>query len=647
MDTLNEHLPDGPGLPTSEPEVPRITTTTTESLDLNHGADTQTLSNPWHADNVMDFCYFCCPQCAFKSKVVTTFQNHAIDVHPESKDFFDLDSNNFLNNNDMVEDVKPFIDTQPPISASKRKGLVDQESKRQRKRKRPSYEDYFAKDENHEDIDVKPDVVTDDMDFDIRAELGDVSKLKNSEGDDEKSVQCLECGERCKNLYVLAVHMKCLHETGYDDDRQKADCPSPGCRYVGSSMSNLKTHIEDCHEGEGTLVEAKQDLDDEDLEEDEMPLSDVIPEYDCTHCQKKIRGLLRLARHIGRVHNVGNYGKRICPLCSHPAGGLKQLTKHIEKAHDEKELVVCTVCGKDVAKKSYVQHSNIHREAERNEVWKCEEEGCNYESNVRANLQSHIKHQHSSHLYKEQCDVCGKKFLYKTLLESHKAVHSKVKEHICHKCGKGFTYEATLKQHWTQVPNCDVLNSQAKQWDCDQCGDKFSKIKSYMAHYRVTHKSAPRNLQGVIELHHCDQCSEAFASKGGLNTHKKTIHEGIKLKSQPTVKETCPYCGKLVNRGTQMKEHVKSKHENDTPFKCQECTKAFGTETFLRQHIKQVHQRIKCEVCGKEVCNKVWYKRHMAKVHGIVAENAFQCDLCTAVFDTADAKSKHMMKQHA
>ena len=149
-----------------------------------------------------------------------------------------------------------------------------------------------------------------------------------------------------------------------------------------------------------------------------------------------------------------------------------------------------------------------------------------------------------------------------------------------------------------------------------------------------------------MELHHCDECPEAFHTDKGLLSHKRNVHLGIKKKKKGNVKANCPHCGKLVVKGTQMTEHVKSKHENDTPYKCNECTKSFGTDTFLRQHIQQVHRRLKCNICEKEICNKLWFKRHMAKVHGIVAENSIQCDLCTVVFDTAEAKSKHMMKQH-
>ena len=288
----------------------------------------------------------------------------------------------------------------------------------------------------------------------------------------------------------------------------------------------------------------------------------------------------------------------------------------------------------------------VHRQKEENRILVCPNEGCSYKTPVKINLDVHIKHHHSEHLHRDQCDLCGKKFLNKTLLKLHKETHSKVKQHICEKCGKGFTHEVGLRAHWATVPNCDLMNSTSKEWKCDQCEDKFSKIASYLAHYRVTHKGTPMNLVGVIELHHCDQCSEAFASIGGLNNHKKFVHQGIKHRTQ-RAKEACPYCGKLVNRSTALREHIKSKHENDTPYECTECPKAFGTETFLRLHIRQAHRKIKCEVCGKEVCNNFWYKRHMAKVHGVVGENSHQCDLCSAVFDTMDAKSKHAASSYA
>lgn len=47
-----------------------------------------TLTNPWQVDDIAEFSFFCCPECAYKAKTVPDFQVHAMVNHPDAKDFF-------------------------------------------------------------------------------------------------------------------------------------------------------------------------------------------------------------------------------------------------------------------------------------------------------------------------------------------------------------------------------------------------------------------------------------------------------------------------------------------------------------------------------------------------------------------------------
>ena len=42
--------------------------------------------NPWIVENIDDFNFLCCPECAYKSKDEDAFISHAIENHPKSKD---------------------------------------------------------------------------------------------------------------------------------------------------------------------------------------------------------------------------------------------------------------------------------------------------------------------------------------------------------------------------------------------------------------------------------------------------------------------------------------------------------------------------------------------------------------------------------
>ena len=45
--------------------------------------------NPWDGNNVMNFSFFCCPECDYKCKSVNHFIEHASQNHPKAKHFCD------------------------------------------------------------------------------------------------------------------------------------------------------------------------------------------------------------------------------------------------------------------------------------------------------------------------------------------------------------------------------------------------------------------------------------------------------------------------------------------------------------------------------------------------------------------------------
>ena len=42
--------------------------------------------NPWLVEDLDDFYFLCCPECAYKSKDDRAFMDHAIENHPKSKE---------------------------------------------------------------------------------------------------------------------------------------------------------------------------------------------------------------------------------------------------------------------------------------------------------------------------------------------------------------------------------------------------------------------------------------------------------------------------------------------------------------------------------------------------------------------------------
>ena len=44
--------------------------------------------NPWLVENIDDFNFWCCPECAYKSKDRNVFKSHALENHPKSTVLF-------------------------------------------------------------------------------------------------------------------------------------------------------------------------------------------------------------------------------------------------------------------------------------------------------------------------------------------------------------------------------------------------------------------------------------------------------------------------------------------------------------------------------------------------------------------------------
>ena len=47
-------------------------------------ASSMILGNPWEVENVTAFSFLCCPECVYRCKDETSFQDHAVHHHPQS-----------------------------------------------------------------------------------------------------------------------------------------------------------------------------------------------------------------------------------------------------------------------------------------------------------------------------------------------------------------------------------------------------------------------------------------------------------------------------------------------------------------------------------------------------------------------------------
>ncbi len=402
--------------------------------------------------------------------------------------------------------------------------------------------------------------------------------------------------------------------------------------------------------------------------EEETADSGDCKSYKCVHCQKSFSKLLPLALHIKMLHSSSSRKdsqENSCPGCRIIFSSMLQLQNHIKSDHEGKGeanvnfdlkagQVLCDLPGCKYQTNRVSNMTNHKRRShmpENASPIKCEVEGCSYQTGKIMNFKAHLRYAHKPKQF--QCQECGKSFFCNSNLQQHiQSAHSATKDKVCERCGAKFYAELSLKQHQINSKSCAILARTDFNFVCSRCPEMppYDTLKKWTNHLKQAHQEFPRDTVQELgaEIYECDKCDEVSISYTSMRAHKDKVHLGkVTKKKYPKPKEPCIHCGKMVYKGKTMFEHVKSKHENDTPFKCDQCPRAYATESYLRQHINSVHRKLKCHVCGKEVCNKLWFKRHLAKDHGIIEEGRVKCDFCPIVFDTDEAKTRHMMKHHA
>ncbi|CAG0902526.1 unnamed protein product [Cyprideis torosa] len=192
------------------------------------------------------------------------------------------------------------------------------------------------------------------------------------------------------------------------------------------------------------------------------------------------------------------------------------------------------------------------------------------------------------------CDFCGKTYLNKKSLRSHrKAIHGiRGNTYSCKICGKTYFLIGLLNRHMKshdktqQAPKHDFI--------CQTCGKSYrskSGLKYCIARHENRHVAT------------CPTCGKAFISKEALQHHVKT-HEDRSVK--------CGQCEAVLSSARTLKWHEIAKHGmGEKPFTCSVCKKGFIEKAFLERHMRWHQERSQyCEICGKGFISSYHLARH-------------------------------------
>lgn len=243
----------------------------------------------------------------------------------------------------------------------------------------------------------------------------------------------------------------------------------------------------------------------------------------------------------------------------------------------------CAQCSKIVLKKNYSLHLRVH-----------------------------------SVVMPHMCDICGRCFKWRRVMEGHKRTHTGEKPYLCNTCGKSFTSSSRLSDH-------SSVHTGKKSYVCELCATAFRDKKHLVRHFRTHTGEKPFK---------CSFCGRGFSNSWNLKEHTRR-HTG-------ELPHVCSICQQGFNRNKGLEEHMKTKHEKQTvvAYVMNPANNPEGEEIEVKPDIKDCEARSKVE--------DVHWVRHIVMHHPetSVKTEMLDCPLCSSKCPTKNLLMLHIKHAH-
>ncbi|KAL4232727.1 hypothetical protein ACF0H5_007415 [Mactra antiquata] len=295
-----------------------------------------------------------------------------------------------------------------------------------------------------------------------------------------------------------------------------------------------------------------------------------------------------------------------CDKCSYMTNVKSNLNRHVKEMHSDVRYQ-CPICKKTYKGK---HNAKMHEILAHSNQIKCDK--CDKKFSSLSGLRNHSKSAHRKEsLYK--CQTCKRSFLYKSHYMGHMNKHNDTKPFACKKCEKPFSYKTACQVH---EKNCNNGN------------------------FYMTHNADGSKKDCVESDFLCDICGVGgLKSKSSLKMHHFYAHSD-------TSQCVCTLCGKFVKGIYSLRRHMKTQHEeNVRKYPCSLCDKSFTQRHVLKDHLKLHNKEYSCfcETCGKGFLTQFKMKEH-ARVH--TGEKPFVCTICSTFKTSTKTNLQKHLKSH-
>ncbi|CAG2175463.1 unnamed protein product [Oppiella nova] len=284
---------------------------------------------------------------------------------------------------------------------------------------------------------------------------------------------------------------------------------------------------------------------------------DLSPQFPCDEsgCDRSFYTLRALKQHKStRIHNPDFVYKKQKKLhvcywigCAKSFQSNHLLVAHIRLRHTNEKPFKCDECGKEFAIDLYLRkHQKLHSI---DKQFKCEYNGCSYETSRKADFDSHVlRHTGVPTVKCDEMD-CNKSFYTVNALKVHKKTTHRD--------------DRPLACNW---PGCEA---------------RF-KTRTAIRRHKNIHLGVPK--------YRCDieGCRKSFVNPGYLRQHER----------EHTKPFVCswPACERRYGSNDRLVDHQNA-HLDLRANKCpvSGCDRSFFSKPSVRQHLRQVHKYAKTD----------------------------------------------------